>query len=103
MWLGWLSVALTGLFALVALIVGQARRRSVRIDLTGDCKPMGIGQKRKELVGLVGAIGVVVAMAGFVGGYLRPAATIVWTFGIWIVGTMLVRVFTDPPGPGGGK
>jgi hypothetical protein len=64
---------------------------------------MDIRHKRKELVGLVGAIGVVVALAGFVGGYLGTAATIVWTFGIWIVGTMLVRVFTEPPGSDGGK
>lgn len=61
---------------------------------------MGLRQKRKELVGLVGAIGVVIVIAGFVGGYLSPGATIVWTLGVWIVGTMLVRVFTDPPGPG---
>ena len=64
---------------------------------------MGLRQKRQELIGLVGAIGVVVAPAGFVGGYLGTGPTIVWTFGIWIVGTMLVRVFTDPPGPQGGK
>ncbi|OOY10788.1 hypothetical protein [Thioclava sp. F36-7] len=61
---------------------------------------MGLRQKRKELVGLVGAIGVVIAIAGFVGGYLSSGATIVWTLGVWIIGTMLVRVFTDPPGPG---
>lgn len=64
---------------------------------------MGIRQKRQELIGLVGAAGVVVALAGFVGGYLSTGATIVWTFGVWIVGTMLVRVFTDPPGSGAGK
>ncbi|WP_425050373.1 hypothetical protein [Psychromarinibacter sp. S121] len=63
---------------------------------------MSLKHKRKELTGLVGAIGVVVALAGFVGGYMTPAATIVWTFGVWVVGTMLVRVFTDPPdGPHG--
>ena len=61
---------------------------------------MGIRQKRRELVGLVGAIGVVIALAGFVGGYLSVGATIVWTFGVWIVGTMLVRVLTDPPNGG---
>lgn len=58
---------------------------------------MGIRKKRRELVGLVGAIGVVVALAGFAGGYMSIAATIVWTLGVWIVGTMLVRVLTDPP------
>jgi hypothetical protein len=62
--------------------------------------PMGIKQKRRELIGLVGALGVVIALAGFVGGYLSTGATIVWTFGVWIVGTMLVRVLTDPPDTG---
>ncbi len=61
---------------------------------------MGIRQKRRELVGLVGALGVVIALAGFVGGYLSVRATIVWTFGVWILGTMLVRVLTDPPDVG---
>ncbi|OWY01331.1 hypothetical protein B6V76_13610 [Thioclava sp. IC9] len=41
---------------------------------------MGFRQKRHELVGLVGAIGVVIALAGFVGGYLSTGATIVLTF-----------------------
>lgn len=58
---------------------------------------MGMRQKRRELVGLVGAIGVVIALAGFVGGYLSVGATIVWTFGVWALGTMVVRVLTDPP------
>lgn len=58
---------------------------------------MGLKQKRQELIGLVGALGVVIALAGFVGGYLSTGATIVWTFGVWILGTMLVRVLTDPP------
>lgn len=62
---------------------------------------MGLKRKRTELIGLVGAIGVVIALAGFVGGYLSIRATIIWTFGVWIIGTMLVRVFTDPPESGG--
>ena len=57
---------------------------------------MDLKHKRRELTGLVGAIGVVIALAGFVGGYLSVSATIVWTFGVWIIGTMLVMVFTDP-------
>ncbi len=61
---------------------------------------MGIRQKRRELVGLVGALGVVIALAGFVGGYLSVPATIVWTFGVWILGTMIVRVLTEPPDNG---
>lgn len=61
---------------------------------------MGLKNKRTELMGLVGAIGTVIALAGFVGGYLPPRATIVWTFGTWIIGAMLVRLWTDPPNGG---
>lgn len=53
--------------------------------------------KRQALMGLIGASGVVIAIAGFVGGYLSPRATITWTFGVWILGAALVTVFTDPP------
>ena len=53
--------------------------------------------KRRELMGLVGAIGVVIALAGFVGGYMSVQATIVWAFAVWAIGATLVTVFTDPP------
>lgn len=56
--------------------------------------------KRRELMGLIGAIGVVIALAGFVGGWLPVRDTIVWTMGVWILGATLVLVFTDPPGRG---
>lgn len=55
-------------------------------------------QKRRELMGVIGAIGVVIALAGFVGGYMSVQATIVWAFAVWILGSTLVILFTDPPG-----
>ncbi len=53
--------------------------------------------RRRELMGLVGGIGVAIAVAGFVGGWLLVRDTIVWAFGVWIVGATLVLVLTDPP------
>ncbi len=64
---------------------------------------MSLKRKRKELIGLVGAIGVAVALAGFVGGWISVRSTIVWCFAIWTVGTMLVTVLTDGPDKGDGK
>jgi len=57
-------------------------------------------QKRQALMGVAGAIGVVIAIAGFVGGYMSVAATITWAFGVWILGATLVILFTDPPDKG---
>ena len=54
-------------------------------------------QKRRELMGVVGALGVVIIVAGFVGGYLSVPATIVWAFAVWALGSTLVLLFTDPP------
>ena len=48
-------------------------------------------------MGLVGAIGVAIALAGFVGGWLSARDTIVWTFAVWAIGATLVLVLTDPP------
>jgi hypothetical protein len=56
--------------------------------------------KRRELMGVVGAIGVVILLAGFVGGYMPVPDTIVWAFGVWILGSTLVLLFTDPPDKG---
>lgn len=58
---------------------------------------MTLKHKRTELMGLMGAIGFVVALAGFVGGYMGVMQTVFWTFAVWIVGPMLVIVFTDAP------
>ena len=52
--------------------------------------------KRRALMGVVGGLGVVIALAGFVGGWLPVRDTIVWTFGVWILGLTLVLLFTDP-------
>lgn len=46
-------------------------------------------------MGVVGGLGVVAALAGFVGGFFSPATTIVLTFGIWIMGAVLVNLFCD--------
>ena len=58
---------------------------------------MDLKHKRRELQGVVGALGVVAALAGFVGGWMSPASTIVVTFGIWILGATLVNLLTEPP------
>lgn len=54
--------------------------------------------KRREWMGVIGALGVVVALAGFVGGWMSAGTTIVLTFAVWALGATLVLVFTDPPG-----
>lgn len=59
---------------------------------------MGLGNKRRELHGVVGALGVLAALGGFVGHYYSPGTTIVLIFAIVAVGTTLVNVFTKPPG-----
>lgn len=56
---------------------------------------MGLRHKRRELHGLVGAIGVAVALGGFVGGFYSHTTTIVMTFAVWAVGATLVNVLTD--------
>ncbi len=53
--------------------------------------------KRRELMGVIGALGVVIALAGFVGGWMPVRDTIVWTFAVWVLGATLVLVFTDKP------
>lgn len=56
---------------------------------------MKLRSKRRELHGLVRGLGVVAALAGFVGQYYSNATAIVLAFGIWIIGATLVNVFTD--------
>ncbi|WP_212525115.1 hypothetical protein [Actibacterium sp. MT2.3-13A] len=58
---------------------------------------MGLKHKRRELHGVVGGLGVVVALAGFVGGWMSVTTTIVVTFGVWIIGATLVNLLTEPP------
>jgi len=52
--------------------------------------------KRRALQGLVGGVGVVAALGGFVGRYYSPQTAIVVTVGIWIIGSTLVILLTDP-------
>ncbi|WP_413719812.1 hypothetical protein [Silicimonas sp. MF1-12-2] len=61
---------------------------------------MSLRNKRRELHGVVGALGVVAALGGFVANYYSPGTTIVLIFAIIAVGATLVNVFTDPPGKG---
>lgn len=58
---------------------------------------MRLRQKRRELHGVVGALGVVAALGGFVGGWYPAGTTIVLTFAIWAVGATVVNALTDPP------
>ena len=58
---------------------------------------MNLRNKRRELHGLVGGIGVVAGLAGYVGGFYSPATATVLMFGIWIIGATLVNVFTGKP------
>lgn len=57
---------------------------------------MQLRNKRRELHGLIGAIGVATALGGFVGHFYSVPTTIVLTFAIWAVGATLVNVLTDP-------
>ncbi|MBT8409624.1 MAG: hypothetical protein KJN93_08375 [Alphaproteobacteria bacterium] len=59
--------------------------------------PMNLRNRRRELHGLIGAIGVVVALGGFVGGFYAPTTAVVGAFAVWAIGATLVNVFTDPP------
>ena len=56
---------------------------------------MSIRNKRRELHGPVGGLGVVAALAGFVGHFYSNSTAIVLAFGIWIIGATLVNVLTD--------
>jgi len=57
---------------------------------------MQLKTKRRELHGLVGGIGVVALLGGFVGHFYSGGTAIVLGVGIWIIGATLVNVFTDP-------
>lgn len=57
---------------------------------------MKLRNRRRELHGLVGALGVAVAVLGLVGGLYPAMTAIAGAFAIWVVGATLVNVFTDP-------
>lgn len=52
-------------------------------------------RKKKALHGLVGGIGVVVAVAGFVGGFMTPTTTIVAVAAVVIIGATLINVLIE--------
>ncbi|SIS88196.1 hypothetical protein SAMN05421759_10574 [Roseivivax lentus] len=56
---------------------------------------MGERNKKNAWMGLVGGVGVVAAIGGFVGGWYAPGTTMTLSLGIWIIGAMLVRVLLD--------
>ena len=56
---------------------------------------MDLKNKRRQLMGVVGAVGAAVCVAGFVGGMFTPGTTITIAFAVWAVGATLVIVFTD--------
>ncbi len=59
---------------------------------------MKLRGKRKELQGLVGALGVAAFVLGVLGGFYPVMTAIALAFAIWVVGATLVIVLTDPPG-----
>ena len=58
---------------------------------------MNLRNKRRELHGLVGGIGVFAALAGFIGHFYSSGTAITLAFGIWIIGATLVDVLADKP------
>ncbi|MCG6884574.1 MAG: hypothetical protein LJE62_12550 [Silicimonas sp.] len=56
---------------------------------------MDLKKRKKALHGLVGAIGVVIAVAGFVGGMFTVPTTIVLTFAVWAIGATLVNLIAS--------
>ena len=56
---------------------------------------MDLKGKRKALHGLVGAIGVAIAVAGFVVGFFSPTTTIVLCVAVWAIGATLVNVIAS--------
>lgn len=58
---------------------------------------MNLRGKRRELHGLVGGLGLVAGLGGYVGRFYAPETATVAMLGIWIVGATLVNVLTDRP------
>jgi hypothetical protein len=56
---------------------------------------MDLRYKRRALHGVVGGLGCVAALGGFAAGFYPPGVTIFLTFGIWILGAVLVNLFTE--------
>lgn len=58
---------------------------------------MSLKSKRRALHGVVGGLGVVAALGGFVGHFYSASTAIFLAFSIFILGAVLVNLFTDPP------
>lgn len=61
---------------------------------------MSLRHKRRAWHGVVGGLGVVAALGGFVGHYYSVSTTIVLAFSIFILGAVVVNLLTDPPDKG---
>ncbi|WP_157772595.1 hypothetical protein [Pseudoponticoccus marisrubri] len=51
--------------------------------------------RKKPLMGLVGGIGLAVAIGGLVGQWYAPGTAIAGALIVWIVGAMIVHVICD--------
>jgi hypothetical protein len=56
---------------------------------------MDFRSKRRELHGVVGAIGLAAGLGGYVGGLYSPGFGTFLMLSIWIVGATLVNLLTD--------
>jgi len=56
---------------------------------------MNIRKKKRELHGVVGGVGLVAGLAGYVGGFYSNATATFAMLGIWIIGATLVNLLTD--------
>ncbi len=58
---------------------------------------MQIKNRRKELQGLNGAIGLIAGLGGYVGGLYSNSVATFAMLAIWIIGATLINLVTDPP------
>jgi hypothetical protein len=70
----------------------NARRTQGTPSFAWEEDAMDWKRRKRPLMGLVGGLGVVAALAGLVGGFYSPTTSIVLAFGIWIIGATLVNV-----------
>lgn len=56
---------------------------------------MNLRHRKRQWMGVVGGLGVVIALGGLVGGWYPLGTTIALTFGVWIMGAVLVNLFCD--------
>ena len=60
-------------------------------------RQMKLRNRRRELQGLNGAIGLVAGLGGYVGHLYSAAVATFLMLAIWIVGATLINLLTDPP------